>query len=49
MNSCKAAYNRPELLHDDDAVMVGRDRWARREYCYGAPSGRALPIEKEKA
>ncbi len=23
--------------------LVGRDRWARRERPFGAPSGRALP------
>jgi hypothetical protein len=29
--------------------MIGRDRWARRECRYGAPSGRALPLKKENA
>jgi len=28
--------------------MVGRDRWARREWRYGAPSGRALPTKNKK-
>ena len=36
-----------ELLHDEDAVMVGRDRWARSECYYGAPSGRALSVTKK--
>jgi hypothetical protein len=43
-----ADSNRPEPLHYDDAFKVGRDRWARREYVYGAPGGRALPTEKKK-